>query len=277
MEDSKQLDTNVIKTLDQCRRYTPQGKEFWSARDIYLLLKYSDWRVFEDLIDRAKQACATAGYNDKNHFVIGHKMVALGSNSKRDVTDYALSRLACYLIAMNGESGKIEIATAQAYFATKTRQQEIFDQLPEEEKRVILRERVKKSVKELNGIALSVGVTEFGLFHDAGYRGLYGGLGKKEIQKKKGIPEKEDLLDCIGRYELSANEFRLTQTEQKLVYDNIKGDLSARDTHRKVGKEVRDAIQRIGGKMPEDLPREESIKKLQKANNKHTKELPKGS
>jgi DNA-damage-inducible protein D len=277
MEETKQIDTNVIESLDQCRRFTPQGMEYWSARDIQQLLKYSKWSSFEELIERAKQSCATAGYNVDNHFADWGKMVTIGSSSSRNVKDYALSRLACYLIAMNGDTSKIEIATAQAYFTNQTRKQELFEKLSDGEKRVFLRERVKKNVKELNGIAQSAGVIEFGLFHDAGYRGLYGGLGKKEIQKKKSIPEKDDLLDCIGRVELSINDFRLTQTEEKLKRDQIKGDLKARDTHKMVGQEVRNALLKMNSTMPEDLPREESIKKLQKADKKTTKELPKGT
>jgi DNA-damage-inducible protein D len=276
MEEISQIDTNVIQSLDQCRRFTPQGEEYWSARDIYLLLKYSDWRVFEDLIERAKQSCGTAGFTASNHFVMGHKMVTLGSNSQRNVTDYALSRYACYLIAMNGDTSKIEIATAQAYFAIQTRKQELFEQLTDGEKRVFVRERVKKDIKQLNGVAQSAGVTEFGLFHDAGYRGLYGGLGKKEIQKKKGIPENDDLLDCVGRVELSINDFRLTQTEEKLKHEQIKGDLKARDTHKMVAQEVRNALLKMNSTMPENLPREESIKNLQKTDKKIAKELPKG-
>ena len=102
----------------------------------------------------------------------------------------------------------------------------------------------------------------FGVFHDAGYKGLYGGRGLKEIKRVKGIGQSEDLLDCIGRAELAMNEFRITQTEEKLRAESIKGEQRAIDTHHQVGKKVREAVRKIGGTMPERHKAEPSVKKL---------------
>ena len=156
---------------------------------------------------------------------------------------------------MNGDSTKAEIATAQAYFAVQTRRQELNDQ----DKRIALRERVRKGNKLLAGTARGAGVKRLGLFTDAGYRGLYG-MGLAEIKQRKQIPAREDLLDCEGRVALAANEFRITQTQQKIERERIQG--GAIEAHRTVGAEVRTAIERIGGVMPENLPKEEPIKKL---------------
>lgn len=269
------IDKNVIQSLDQCRRFTEQGAEYWSARDIQQLLKYSKWSSFEELIERAKQSCVSAGYDKDNHFADGGKMVTLGSSSLRNVKDVALSRYACYLIAMNGDTSKTEIAIAQAYFAGQTYKQELFEQLSEDQKRLMLRDRVKKSHRKLGEAAKNAGVIEYGLFYNAGYRGLYDGLGVDGIKQKKGIPQKDNLLDCIGREELALNDFRLTQTESKLNRNKIKGDAIARETHHEVAREVRNTIKKIGGTMPEDLPREPSIKQLKKP--EKPKELPSSS
>jgi len=151
------------------------------------------------------------------------------------------------------------VATAQTYFAVQTSRQELSDQ----EKRAALRERVRVSNKILAGTASEAGVTRFALFNDAGCRGLYG-MGLADIKRRKKIPPKDQLLDRAGRAELAANEFRITQTQQKLERERIQGEPAAMQTHRKVGEEVRAAITRIGGVQPEDLPIEEPIQKVKK-------------
>jgi DNA-damage-inducible protein D len=191
-------------------------------------------------------------------------MVDTGSGATRQIEDIILSRYACYLVTMNGDPTKPEIATAQAYFAVQTRLQEIQQQLPEIERRKLLREHVKQANKGLSSAAKEAGVrsTMFGIFHDAGYKGLYGGLGVAAIKEKKKIDAKEDLLDHAGRVELAANEFRITQAEERIRNQRIQGEDNAIQAHRTVGEEVRTAINRIGGTMPENLPAEESLKRL---------------
>jgi DNA-damage-inducible protein D len=117
-------------------------------------------------------------------------------------------------------------------------------------------------------------VQKYAVFQDAGYKGLYG-MGVSAIKARKTIPSKEDLLDHAGRAELAANEFRITQTEQKLNRERIQGEESAIQTHHSVGREVRATIQKIGGTMPEDLPPEPSIKKLKTQRKKQLKSGPK--
>ena len=193
-------------------------------------------------------------------------MVALGSGSEREVTDFHLSRFACYLIAQNGDPRKPEIALAQKYFAIQTRRQEISDARQRDMERLELRQQTTEEFKALSGAAHRAGVHNamFGVFHDAGYKGLYGGLGSEEIKARKRLAARENLLDRMGTTELAANQFRMTQTREKLAKEGIQGQERAIDTHQQVGKEVREAIRRIGGTMPENLPPAEDIKQVEK-------------
>ncbi|MEQ1557107.1 MAG: DNA damage-inducible protein D, partial [Gallionella sp.] len=187
---------------------------FWSARDLQPLLGYAQWRRFEDAIKRAITSCEQSGNNPQNHFAGVGKMVGLGSGSEREVEDYHLSRFACYLIAQNGDPRKAEIAQAQKYFAVQARKQELSEQFAADQERLDLRKQTSEEFKALSGAARQAGVQDkmFGVFHDAGYKGLYGGLGGEAIKNKKNIPEKDQLLDRMNATELAANQFRMTQT-----------------------------------------------------------------
>jgi DNA-damage-inducible protein D len=219
-------------------------------------------------------ACESTGSNPIHHFGNTTNMMSVGKGGERKVDDIVMTRFACYLVAMNGDSSKPEIAGAQTYFAVQTRKQEISEQGDSAESRLALRDRVKDAVKFLDSAAKGAGVEQYGLFHDAGYRGLYGEIGLPEIKSRKGIGAKENLFDRIDRAELAANAFRKTQTEVTLRNQQIKGEIKARETHHRIGQEVRNTIKKIGGKMPEDLPSAPSIKQIEKERRKKLKEPP---
>lgn len=259
----------ILKALDDKKHTAKNGENYWMARDIQHILGYDKWDNFEGVIKKARVACEGAGFKPEYHFLDTKKVITAGKGAKLERSDWYLTRYACYLIAMNGDSSKAEIATAQAYFAHQTRRQELSDQ----EKRIALRERVRKGNTLLAGTARSAGVKRLGIFTDAGYRGLYG-MGLREIKRRKRIAENEDLLDVAGRVELAANEFRITQTQQKIERERIQGEGPATGAHHAVAAEVRAAIQRIGGTMPEDLPKEEHIKKVIAAQKKAEKSGP---
>ncbi|HNS79761.1 MAG TPA: DNA damage-inducible protein D [Syntrophorhabdus sp.] len=252
---------SVIQQLNSVKRTSKRGVEYWVARDIQTILGYVEWVKFEKVIQRAIKACESVGMVHEHHFAQTGKMVMIGSGAQRERGDYFLDRYACYLIAMNGDASKPEVGIAQTYFAVQTRRQEIHDQLSYEEKRLQLRDRVKGANKRLSDTAKTAGVQRFNIFHAAGYHGLYE-MGIPGLKKKKGISPKEDLLDRMGRTELAANEFRITQTQDKLIRDNIHGEVAATETHRRVGQEVRNTIKKLGGTMPEELPIEAPITKL---------------
>lgn len=254
---------DVMGLLEKAKRLSSRRVEFWSARDIQSALAYGEWRNFESVIQKAMAACKGAGVNPANHFVETAKMVGIGSDATRSQKDYLLTRYACYLVAMNGDATKPEIGAAQTYFAVQTRRMELRDQQDLIEERLKMRNRLKEANKQLSGAAKNAGVTNrgFPLFHDAGYRGLYG-MSRAEILAHKNLPHNEELLDRAGHTELAANYFRATQTWDKLEREKIRGENIAIKTHFTVGKQVRDTIKEIGGTMPENLPPEPSIKKL---------------
>ena len=254
------------KSFEELKRINPHGAEYWSARDLQPLLGYSQWRRFEQAVERAIASCNESGNNPGHHFAGAGKMVALGSGSAREVPDYHLSRFACYLIAQNGDPRKPEIAQAQKYFAIQTRRQELTDQLAADRERLELRKQTAEEFKALSGAAQDAGVQNklFGVFHDAGYKGLYGGLGSDAIKAKKGVPEKENLMDRMNATGLAANQFRMTQTRDKLAREHVRDPQQAIHTHEQVGKEVRAAIKRIGGDLPEQIPPAEHIKVVEK-------------
>ncbi len=253
-------------SFESLKKYTQHGTEYWSARELQLCLGYSEWRKFENTIKKAIASCKQSKNDPKHHFVGADKPITGGKGSVQVVNDYHLSRFACYLIAQNGDPRKPEIAEAQKYFAIQTRRQEISDEMAADLERLETREQASVEFKALSGAAQDAGVQDkmFGLFHDAGYKGLYGGLGVDAIKSRKGISSKEQLMDRMDTTELAANLFRMTQTKDKLKNERIKNQRDAMVTHELVGKKVRAAIEEIGGTLPENIPPAEPIKKVAK-------------
>lgn len=262
----KQLPAIGGKSFEDLKKTNQHGAEYWSARDLQPLLGYSQWRRFEQAIERAITSCGKSGNSPDHHFAGAGKPITGGKGAVQVVQDYHLSRFACYLIAQNGDPRKPEIAQAQKYFAVQTRRQELSDQLAADIERLELRKQTSEEFKALSGAAQQAGVQNkmFGVFHDAGYKGLYGGIGRDDIKARKGVPEKENLMDRMNATELAANQFRMTQTRDKLAREGIRNQQQAIGTHEQVGKEVRDAIKRIGGDLPERIPPAEHIKEVEK-------------
>jgi DNA-damage-inducible protein D len=247
-------DFESIKKLDE------NGIEYWTARELMAVLGYSKWQRFEEVIKKAKQTCMNSRQFPQDHFTGAGKMIKLAKEAVRKIDDYKLDRYACYLIAQNGDSRKKEIAMAQTYFAVQTRKQEIEDALPESEKRLIKRQEATDKNKTLFSTARLSGVSNFGSFNNAGYKGLYD-MNLSEIETKKNVP-KGELLDHMGSEELGANIFRITQTEAKLKRENVRGDLDSRRTHFDVGKKVRQTMRELGSDMPENLKPQKHIREL---------------
>lgn len=261
---------SINKDFESIKKTGKDGIEYWEARELMPILGYKKWQNAAEAISRAATACINSGQYVDNHFTDVSKMVTLGSDSVRRLSDWKLDRYACYLIAQNGDSRKKEIALAQTYFAIQTRKQEIFEKLEENGKRLFIRDEITAENKKLFSTARNAGVKKFGSFNDSGYKGLYG-MPLGELEKRKGI-KKGELLDRSGITELAANLFRITQTDSKIIKDNINGDDQAARTHFMIGGKVRQTIKDIGGITPENLVSERHIKELKKENKKLLKD-----
>ena len=273
MNKKNELDKLSKPTFESIKKINGQGQEYWSARELAKTLEYSEYRHFLPVISKAKEACTNSGHKVSDHFEDILEMVQIGSGAERELDSVALSRYACYLIVQNADPSKEIVALGQTYFAVQTRKQEIIETKKyqelktEEEKRLFLRKEMKEHNKLLSFTAKEAGVIEpvdYAIFQDHGYKGLYGGLGSKDIHKRKGLKKVEQILDHMGSTELAANLFRATQTEDKLRRENIKGKEKANQTHFEVGQKIRKTIQELGGEMPENLSTAESIKKIEK-------------
>lgn len=264
------LEQYSAKTFDSIKHVNEYGQEFWYARELKGVLEYTEWRNFDNVIEKARIACTNSKNNVDDHFVEVNKMVNAGI-AEKPVDDIMLSRYACYLIVQNSDPRKEVIAVGQTYFAIKTRQQELiddYDQLNEEQKRLAIRSEIVEHNKSLAEAAQMAGVKtsrEYAVFQNKGYQGLYGGLGVREIHEQKGLKKSQKILDHMGSTELAANLFRATQTDEKLRREKIQGKEKANQTHYEVGAKVRQTIKDLGGIMPEELPTpEKSTKQIER-------------
>lgn len=267
--------------FEQIRRIDENGNEFWSARDMAKVLEYSEYRHFIPVIEKAKEACRNSGQNFMDHFEDYLDMIEIGKGGKRPVDSVKLSRYACYLIIQNADPSKEIVANGQTYFAVQTRIAEIkqmdeYNYLStEDEKRLFLRNELAKHNAQLASAAKDAGVLDskdYAIFQNYGYKGLYGGLDAKAIHTHKGLKKSQKILDHMGSTELAANLFHATQTEDKLRREQIQGKQKANQTHYQVGAKVRQTIKELGGTMPEDLPTVESIKSIEKKEQKKLKD-----
>ena len=252
--------------FERIKRTNAAGMEFWSSRDFSEILGYGDYRNFEGVVEKAKMACFNSGHRVEDHFVDVTEMVAIGSGAERPVKTILLSRYACYLAIQNADPNKEIVAQGQTYFAIQTRRQELADEDIEENRRLLLREEMRRHNVQLADAAKDAGVIkpiDYAVFQNHGYVGLYGGLNQEAIHRRKGLKKSQKILDHMGSTELAANLFRATQAEEKLRRDEVKGKDAANRTHREVGAKVRQTIKELGGTMPEELPAAESIKKLE--------------
>ena len=275
------LTKKAVTLFENIKKIDEEGREYWSSRDLWKILEYTEHRHFLPVIEKAKISCENSGHLVLDHFEDILEMVPIGSNTERQMKSVKLSRYACYLTVQNADPSKTIVAQAQTYFAIQTRiaevkQMEEYNRLTsEDEKRLFLRNEVTKHNLLLADAAKVAGVIkpyDYAVFQNYGYKGLYGGLGAKEIHFRKGLKKNQKILDHMGSTELAANLFRTTQTEEKLRRENIKGKAKANQTHYDVGKKVRQTIEDLGGTMPEDLPTAESIKTIEAKQQKGIKE-----
>ena len=265
------------KIFDDIKHIDENENEYWEARELMRLLGYKEWRLFANVIEKAQVACSQSGNSINYNFSIYSKIIIAGK-TKKPIIDYKLSRYACYLIVQNANPKYNAVALGQTYFAIQTRKMELteieYNNLSEDEKRLYRRKQTRDGNKVLYKIASSKGVKNFDKFTNAGYRGLYNGESADDIAKRKKLRYREEILDNMGSEELGANVFRITQTEALLKKQKEKNEDMATDLHYTVGKTIRDAIEKLGGTMPEDLPTpDKSLKEIEEEQNIKTKQI----
>lgn len=265
------LSAKEYKRFEDIKRIRPDGSEYWAARELAPVLDYAKWENFYKVIKRAMIACENSGRSTLECFPEVRKTSPMPNGGVKDILDYKLSRYACYLIVQNGDPRKEVIALGQTYFAIQTYRQEVadrFNQLDEDSRRLVVRGDIKQWNQLLAETARNAGVItaeEFAIFQNAGYMGLYGGMTVDDIHRRKGLAIGQKILDYMGSTELIANLFRISQTEEKLRKDQVSTSDAATAVHYAVGNEVREAIRKIDGTMPEDLPTpEKSIAQLER-------------
>jgi len=193
---------NIFESI---KKRDNNSSEYWSSRDLAKALEYTDYRNFLTVINKARIACENSGEVIHNHFVEANDMVKIGSGAEKPIESIYLSRYACYLIVQNSDPTKVVVAKGQTYFAIQTRRQEHADNLIEDNKRVFLREEMKKHNTSLMHTASHAGVESFAIFQNAGYKGLYGGLTMQDIHIKKKLTKSQKILDHMNSEELAAN------------------------------------------------------------------------
>ena len=256
-------------TFENIKQIDDYGNEFWFARDLQKVLEYKDWRNFHKVIDKAVISAKNSVLNEEDWLVEVNKPIKTGKGKEEIIKDYKLSRYICYLIVQNADPNKEVVALGQTYFVIQTRKQEIteqeYDSLSDDEKRFYQRKLTKQGNYTLQKVASNAGVKNMAEFHNVGYKGLYNGETADDIFKRKKLRYREDILDNMNEDELVANLFRINQTKQRLLKDNVQGEKEAKDVHYEVSKKVRKAIADIGGMMPEKMPTpKKSLKELER-------------
>lgn len=234
--------------------------KYWYARDFMRLLGYDSYSSFRGVINRAIAACTVLSINVADTFIQTERNI-----DGKIVPDFKLTRFACYLIALNGDTKKEQVAKAQVYFVCIAETFRNYLVETENVERVLVREEISDREKSLSGVAKQHGVVHYPLFQNAGYRGMYN-KNLSDLKQIKGLHNiKRSLLDFMGKEELASNLFRITQTEAKIKKDRTYGQHGLEEIAERVGSQVRKAMLEISGTRPEDLPLAEDLKDVKKS------------
>lgn len=261
-----QNDLDSIKKVDK-------DFEYWSARELMIVLGYVKWQKFIEVIEKAKEACKTSGYVVEDHFTHAGNMILTGKGAQRKIEDILLTRYACYLIAQNGDSRKPQIALSQTYFASQTRKQELLEEREYQDKRLETRGKLKETEKKIESTIYERGVrlpVEFATFKNRHIEALYGGLTTSDLRKKRNIPSNRALADFDTHVELKAKDFSLAMTDHNIKKNNLRGLPQLSNEAVKNGKATRQTLL-SRGIQPENLKPEEDLKKIEQKRKRELK------
>lgn len=244
------------------------GITYWWASEFMLMLGYNDLKSFRKVIDRATKAFISLNIDHCDNIIRVER-----EKDGNSFSDFKLTRFACYLIAMNGDPKKEEVAKVQAYFAIQTRNFELYVENNEDIERVLIRDEIKEGNKSLFSVAQKAGVVDYAKFSNAGYRGMYNMM-NVQLAKKRNC-DKDKLFETMGRTELAANLFRITQTEERIKSKNVHGQIKLEQTHIDVGREVRNIIIKNTGRAPENMIQEKKLPDVIKELKSEFKEMKK--
>ena len=241
-----------------------EGVECWSARELAKLLGYAQWRNFENIVNKAKAACEHAEQEVSYHFAEVGKMVSLGSGSEREVSDYMLTRYACYLVAQNGDPRKPQVAFAQNYFAVQTRRAELVQQRILDYERIPARTKLAETEKRRSGILYERGVDSkgFALIRSKGDKALFR-IDTALLKRKLGAPESRPLADFLPTISIKAKDFAAEMTSVNVQQKDLYGQQEIGKEHVDNNAAVRDMLLQRGI-VPEQLPPGEDVKKVER-------------
>jgi DNA-damage-inducible protein D len=270
----KELITQLHERFESCA-HEKDGIPYWLARELQDLLGYTQWRNFEQVIDKAKTACTNAEQKVADHFADVSKMVDVGSGAQREVTDIALTRYAAYLVAQNGDSKKSEIAFAMTYFAVQTRRAEVIEQRLAEWERLQAREKLKLSEKQLSGVLYERGIDGqgFARIRSKGDAALFGGRTTEDMKARLGVPESRPLADFLPTITIKAKDFANEITNTQIQQNDLRGESQITREHVKNNTDVR-KILTDRNITPESLPAAEDLKKVERRLKSEEKKLP---
>ncbi|MGF1638757.1 MAG: DNA damage-inducible protein D [Cyclobacteriaceae bacterium] len=237
-----------------------EGVECWSARELQALLGYSKWENFEKVVQKAKDGCKNAGEEIEYHFPDVRKMVKIGSGAEKEIDDIILTRYACYLIAQNGDSRKLEIAFAQNYFAVQTRRAELVELRLLEYERVKAREKLSQTEKQLSGILYERGVDSqgFAIIRSKGDQALFR-LNTQMLKRKMAIPASRPVADFLPTISIKAKDLAAEMTGLNVQSKDLKGQSKIEKEHVDNNLAVRDMLTKRGI-VPENLPPAKDVK-----------------
>ena len=255
---------SLIKDFESRAQKTEEGIEFWLARDLQKLLGYDKWDNFINVIEKAKIACKNAGHAVMDHFADVGKMVKIGSKTEREVSDLMLTRYACYVIAQNGDPRKEEISFAQNYFAIQTRKLELIEKRIQEHERVKARHKLTETEKELSKVIFQQTRSDknFALIRSKGGKALFG-YSTGEMKARLGIPKNRALSDFQPTILLKAKDFATEITIFNAKAKNLETEQAISNEHVTNNRSVRKTLLSRGIR-PENLPKEEDIKKVER-------------